>query len=143
MFTAVVLLALILTACAQNPSPQRSIQLRGNMSKGYAWDYDAEKDEIVFEVDRAYRDGNVPGTTDAPGLFVFTFEGREPGETKLYFHYVDPNDEEEKPMSTVVYSVEVDPGGNISRCEPIGTFLDVEGVERLKDIVSSRMKEKS
>lgn len=127
---------LILSSCALNPAPQRTVRLRGNQTKGYTWEYTAEKNEIINEVDRAYRDGNVPGTSDAPGLFVFTFEGAQEGSTRVYFHYIDPDEADGKPLSTIVYSVTVSADGDIMECRPIGTFLDVEGVETLEEILN-------
>lgn len=129
------LAAFVLSGCAFRPSKQRTVRLRGNESKGYTWDYATEKDDVINEVDRAYRDGNVPGSTGAPGLFLFTFEGAGEGETRVYFHYVDKNDESNDALSTVVYDVKVGPDGKITSFEPVGTFLEVEGVQKLADIL--------
>lgn len=131
----------MLAGCALSPAKQRTVRLRGRNSEGYTWDYAMEKDEIISEVNRAFRDGSVPGAGGVPGLFLFTFEGAGEGETRVYFHYVDTTAEDEDALATIVYDVRVDPDGNIVKFEPIGSFLDVEGVERLEEILASRKSE--
>lgn len=138
LLAVLVLAVSVLGSCALSPSEQRTVRLRGNESKGYTWDYATQKDNVISEVDRAYRDGNVPGSTDAPGLFLFTFQGEQEGETRIYFHYVDQSDEGGEALSTVVYNVQVGPDGKITTFEPIGTFLETEGVERLEEILQKR-----
>lgn len=128
--------AFLFSGCASAPAAQRTIRLRGNDSQGYTWEYVTENDEILSEVDREYQDGNVLGTTDAPGIFLFTFEGGQPGSTRVYFHYVDKNDlQGDTPLSTVVYNVTVDGSGRITDCVPIGTFEEVEGVAKLAEVL--------
>lgn len=132
---AVATLAVFLCSCATAPASRRTIRLRGNDTQGYTWEYLAENEEIISEVERDYKDGNLAGTNDAPGIYLFTFEGANPGNTRVYFHYVEKGDlTGDNPLSTVVYNVTVGEDGNIIDCTPIGTFEEVEGVGKLQEV---------
>lgn len=130
---AVLALALLLVAgCGQMPAQTKTIRLVGNASKGFEWDYVSSGDPILKELEREYKEGNIIGTNDAPGLFCFTFEGTEPGHAQLHFHYANEGKNGEEYVSSVVYDVTVGDDGKITQCKPVGaTIVDKEEAQRL------------
>lgn len=128
---ALALLVLLLAGCSLMPSQTRTIRLVGNASKGFEWDYVTEGDPVLKELERKYVDGNIPGTSDAPGLFCFTFEGGEPGHAQLHFHYASEGGNGQEYLSSVVYDVTVDENGQITQLKPVGaSILTEEEAER-------------
>lgn len=121
-----VLLAACLAGCGSMPAQTRTIRLVGNASKGFEWDYEAQGDPVIREIEREYKDGNLLGTSDAPGLFCFTFEGDRPGHTQLHFHYSTTGGNGQEYVSSVVYDVTVGDDGKITSCKPVGASILTE-----------------
>lgn len=65
-----------------------------------------EPEGILEEVSSSYR-GEGGGRTGAGGVFVFVFEGLEPGAVKLHFVYKRPW-EDTQPARTGLYTLSVD-----------------------------------
>jgi predicted secreted protein len=115
-------LAAFMCSCAglrNAPSPeyknQLTVELDGNRSTGYSWTYTMEPDGIVQEVSSEYRTAS--GTANragAGGVFVFTFEGINPGSAELHFSYVRPWESGVDPAKTKYYKLTVDESGKIT-----------------------------
>ncbi|MGI6153664.1 MAG: protease inhibitor I42 family protein [Christensenellaceae bacterium] len=106
-----VLAVFLFAACGGSKS--YTIELPGNPTTGYAWEYTAAPEGIVRETANDY--AQAKGTEDtagAGGTFSFTFEGANAGDTTLTFSYLR-SWEEEGPVATVDISLSVDANGNI------------------------------
>lgn len=117
-----ILLAVVVSILAGCDSNVETIRLKGNATKGYSWDYESVGDNVVEEVERRYADGNVLGTVDAPGVYLFKFKGTDEGEARLVFRYVAEDDEAGEYMSTIIYRLKVDDSGRIIECRPVGVM---------------------
>ncbi len=131
----IVSMLFLLFGCA---AQSRTIELKGNVTTGYLWQYTMSEQGIVAETSNAYEDGNIPGTTGAGGVFQFTFEGIAPGETDLYFEYIRPWEEGIEPASTVTYHIVVNQNNQIAGCKPVGAT--VHG-QPLKEALQSALAE--
>jgi len=91
-----------------------TVELKGNPTTGYSWDYTMSPEGIVREIFKDYipdkKDENLAGSG---GKFVFTFEAVTQGEAELVFSYFRPW-EAEPALETVSYRALVDDKGNLT-----------------------------
>lgn len=91
------------------------IQLEGNITTGFEWNYSVDKEGIVEEVSADYvqdrADEDIEG---AGGTYIFKFSGLKEGDVILTFEYAQPWEDVE-PAQTVIYELHVDDAGNISQ----------------------------
>jgi inhibitor of cysteine peptidase len=91
------------------------IQLDGNPTTGYEWDYSMDKEGIVKEVSAEYvQDSADEDIEGAGGTYIFEFSGVEEGDVTLTFEYARPWEEVEPPQ-TVIYKLHVGGSGNITQ----------------------------
>ena len=91
------------------------IQLEGNITTGYEWNYSMDQEGIVEEVSAEYvqdpADKDIDG---AGGTYIYEFSGLKEGDVTLTFEYAQPWEDVE-PAQTVVYELHVDAAGNITQ----------------------------
>lgn len=121
-FAVLCVAALIAGIFSGCDSSIETIRLKGNATQGFVWDYESVGDDVVDEVARRYWDGNLMGSVDAPGVYIFSFKGRKAGEAKLVFRYVAEDAENGEYLSTIVYDLKVDENGKITECRPVGVM---------------------
>ena len=92
-----------------------TVELKGNPTTGYSWDYTMSPEGIVREVSSDYvpdkTDDNVTGSG---GKFVFTFEAVSAGEAELVFSYFRPWETDIPALETVTYRAVVDGKENLT-----------------------------
>jgi inhibitor of cysteine peptidase len=89
-----------------------TVELEGNPTTGYVWEYEIANPDIIKEVSNEYipddkGDGEVEAV-GAGGVFVFTFKGVAQGETLVTFKYHRSWEEDTQPEETVTYVAVVD-----------------------------------
>ena len=107
---AIVCLSSLIVGCSDNESAnQVTIELEGNITTGYSWEYEFTRPGIIVEVANDYIENNIyKSAIGAGGVFTFTFSGLAPGETEIVFNYVRPWENDALPERTVVYRAVVD-----------------------------------
>ena len=115
------LLLLVLSACflglavgcAGETQNTAIVQLEGNATTGYSWDYTIVPDGIVNEVSHDYVQSDAAqGTAGAGGTYIFTFEGAAPGQAEITFNYARQW-EDVPALDVAVYKAVVDSNRNI------------------------------
>lgn len=117
---AVALILLCLMSCARDEVPAESsfpssatvingeqleVRLAGNPATGYEWSWFAEGNDVLEEVSCEYIPEDSSGLRDgAGGVYLFVFEGKQPGETVLHFRYERPWENKD---AAAVYDVSV------------------------------------
>jgi len=90
------------------------VELKGNPTTGYSWNYTMSPAGVVREVSNEYipdkTDENVSGSG---GKFVFTFEAVSEGEADLVFSYLRVWETDVPAINTVTYRAVVDDKGNL------------------------------
>ena len=108
----------ILVGCASsnnNGDKVFQIQLEGNPTTGYEWDYSMDKEGIVKEDSADYvQDSADEDIEGAGGTYIFKFSGVKEGDVTLTFTYAQPWEDVE-PEQTVIYELHVDGSGNITQ----------------------------
>ena len=120
-----LLASLALGGCATSPDTTEDIteepgdktaviQLDGNPTTGYSWEYTMKPEGIIQEVDNQYKsDTENQDIVGQGGEFTFTFSGVKAGETTLTFEY-RRSWEEEEPLETKTFTATVDEALNIT-----------------------------
>ena len=117
LLVAVALCVAMLFGCAQETQKEYTIELEGNPTTGYTWEYTVEPDGILKEVSGEYvADETDENTAGAGGKYVYVLDGVKEGEATLEFSYVRDWEEEEEP-ETRVFVLTVDADGNITGTE--------------------------
>lgn len=103
-----VIAAAIITSCATSAKaevePTLSIELEGNPTTGYIWDYTAEgSGEIEIAEERIEKTSELLG---APSIFYYSFRGVKEGNVTLIFEYARPWEDGEK-LYTEIYRLKV------------------------------------
>jgi len=92
-----------------------TVELVGNPTTGYNWDYTMSPAGVVREVSSDYipdkTDENVAGSG---GKFVFTFEAVSAGEAELVFSYFRPWETDIPALEIVTYRAVVDDKENLT-----------------------------
>ena len=107
----VLCLTVTLVGCSTSLAGSKAtVELEGNPTTGYVWEYEIANPGIIEEVSNEYitagqDDVEVVG---AGGVFRFTFRGVTQGETEITFHYHRPWEEDIPPEETVTYVAVVD-----------------------------------
>jgi len=103
----------LVVGCTQGGQKTATVELEGNPTTGYSWDYTIIPDGVVGEVSNEFvQDNASAGTVGVGGTFVFVFEGVAEGEAEIMFYYTRPW--EDVPAEDVaVYKAVVDSNLNI------------------------------
>ncbi|MEG0693732.1 MAG: protease inhibitor I42 family protein [Christensenellaceae bacterium] len=110
----------LMIGCAQG-SKNYTVELDGNATTGYSWQYSMSKDGIVKEVSKDYIQDEVkeqkegePPLVGMGGKYTFVFEGVSEGEVELNFIYTQEWDKETEPASTAKIVLSVDKNGMVT-----------------------------
>ena len=91
-----------------------TIELEGNITTGYSWEYEITTDGIVVEVYRDYIEGNTDEyAVGSGGMFTFTFSGVNPGETEIVFKYLRLWEKDIQPERIAIFEAVVDSNNRI------------------------------
>ena len=108
----------VFTSCATFSSHKAVIELGGNPTTGYTWNYEIE-DEAVIEVDEEISYLGKNGVVGAPSKFKYTIHSLKAGNTQIKFEYKRPW-EQTAADKVEFYEVSVGPKGEIEVKE-VGT----------------------
>ncbi len=143
-FAAALISGAVFTSCATMRSQEAVIELNGNPTTGYTWEYEIEDDDII-EVDEEILYLGKNDVVGAPSKFKYTLHSLKAGNTKIKFEYKRPW-EQKAADKVVVYEVIVNQDGMLELKEANGEVdTDREGLaSENKDIsfrsVSMQMK---
>ena len=98
----------VFTSCATFRSQKAVIELGGNPTTGYTWNYQIE-DETIIKVEEEIRYLGKKNIDGAPSKFTYTIHSLKAGNTRITFEYKRPW-EQTPADKVVVYEVIV--GGN-------------------------------
>ncbi|MEG2361697.1 MAG: protease inhibitor I42 family protein [Christensenella sp.] len=125
MIAVVVSVLFVLFGCAAG-SKTYNVDLEGNMTTGYSWQYTMSKDGIVKEKSNEYVQDEVekqkegePPLVGMGGMFKFVFEGVSEGEVELDFKYSQEWDETTEPAGTAKIVLSVDKNGNVKEVSKV------------------------
>lgn len=122
-----MMIGAVCTSCATFKSQKAVIELGGNPTTGYTWNYQIE-DEAVIKVDEEIRYLGKNGVVGAPSKFTYTIYSLKAGNTKIKFEYKRPW-EQTPADKVVIYEVRVKENGAIEVKESgdeTGTGTEVE-----------------
>ena len=111
---AFILMGAVFASCSstQFKSSKKKIEMQGNPTTGYTWDYTIE-DESIIRLEQKTKYLGSRKTSGAPSLFTYTIISLKPGTTTITFEYKRPW--EDKPAEkTQTYTVTVDERGKIT-----------------------------
>lgn len=93
---------------AKSGSSVYKVELEGNPTTGYTWQYKMNPEGIVKEVKNEYVEDKQSGdAVGVGGKYVFEFEGVKAGEVTLEFRYARSwEDEEPSDQKTIVLKVD-------------------------------------
>lgn len=122
---AALLLVGLLAACSGGTadgvanSKEVTIQLAGNATTGYSWEYTTSPDGIVEEVSRDYVQDPVSDSqmVGVGGTYIFVFKGLAEGQAEVVFNYAQSWDTSTQPAETVTYVLTVDKDLNVTVTE--------------------------
>lgn len=106
-----MMIGAVCTSCATFKSQKAVIELGGNPTTGYTWNYQIE-DEAVVKVDEEIRYLGKNGVVGAPSKFTYTIHSLKAGDTKIKFEYKRPW-EQTPADKVVIYEVRVKENGAI------------------------------
>ena len=106
-----MMIGAVCTSCATFKSQKAVIELGGNPTTGYTWNYQIE-DEAVVKVDEEIRYLGKNGVVGAPSKFTYTIHSLKAGNTKIKFEYKRPW-EQTPADKVVIYEVSVNQNGKI------------------------------
>lgn len=106
-----MMIGAVCTSCATFKSQKAVIELGGNPTTGYTWNYQIE-DEAVVKVDEEIRYLGKNGVVGAPSKFTYTIHSLKAGNTKIKFEYKRPW-EQTPADKVVIYEVRVKGNGAI------------------------------
>ena len=106
-----MMIGAVCTSCATFKSQKTVIELGGNPTTGYTWNYQIE-DEAVVKVDVEIRYLGKNGVVGAPSKFTYTIHSLKAGNTKIKFEYKRPW-EQTPADKVVIYEVRVKENGAI------------------------------
>ena len=117
------------TETAQNvKSNSNIVQLYGNSSTGYVWQYSIKDESVVKVAEEKFEPDDKTGELDGSGgTYTWLFEGLKNGQTEITFNYLRPWESEV--LESVTYVVTVDSDLNVvikekNSIDPaIGTIL--------------------
>ena len=90
------------------------IELQGNPTTGYSWEYTMSPENVIREVSNEYiADKTETNVVGSGGKFVFTFEAVTQGETTLVFSYRRPW-EDDPPAQIMIFRAIVDDKNNLT-----------------------------
>ena len=127
MLMMMMMIGAVCTSCATFKSQKAVIELGGNPTTGYTWNYQIE-DEAVVKVDEEIRYLGKNGVVGAPSKFTYTIYSLKAGNTKIKFEYKRPW-EQTPADKVVIYEVRVKENGAIEVKESgdeTGTGTEVE-----------------
>lgn len=101
----------LFTSCATFSSQKAVIELGGNPTTGYTWNYQIA-DEAVIKVDEEIRYLGKKGVVGAPSKFTYTVHSLKAGSTTIKFEYKRPW-EQTPADKVVIYEVSVGQKGEI------------------------------
>jgi len=116
------LLLLVLSVCflglaagcsVQNVQDTAVVELEGNATTGYSWQYTITPNGVVKEVSNDYvQNSIIQDAAGVSGTYTFTFEAVAQGEAEIKFFY-SREWEDEPPLDVAVYKAIVDSDGNL------------------------------
>ena len=106
-----MMIGAVFTSCATFKSQKAVIELGGNPTTGYTWNYQIE-DEAVVKVDEEIRYLGKNGVVGAPSKFTYTIHSLKAGNTNIKFEYKRPW-EQTPADKVVIYEVRVKENGAI------------------------------
>ncbi len=106
-----MMIGAVCTSCATFKSQKAVIELGGNPTTGYTWNYQIE-DVAVVKVDEEIRYLGKNGVVGAPSKFTYTIYSLKAGNTKIKFEYKRPW-EQTPADKVVIYEVRVKENGAI------------------------------
>ncbi len=115
-----------------------TIELKGNPSTGYTWEYNLSKENIV-EVSKDVKYLGSEGMVGAPSMFYFTVSSLSAGNVDLTLEYKRPWEEKE-PLEKKIFAINVDEKGKITMKENQNiklTYKSVSMDEGLKMMADS------
>lgn len=109
-FAVIASLSAGLTGCGKGSEGVSSymVELQGNITTGYEWICTFSQPGIVKQVISDYKSDGGTDTVGAGGVFIFEFEGVQPGEVELLFSYIRPWEEGGTPAETASCKLVVD-----------------------------------
>lgn len=85
------------------------INLKGNPTTGYNWEYNIGADDIVKEVSRKYEQDDAKlGLVGLGGTNTWIFSALKEGKTEIIFKYCRPWEEEAIESKTYIFTVDKD-----------------------------------
>lgn len=101
------------TETAQNvKSNSNIVQLYGNSSTGYIWQYSIKDENVVKVAEEKFEPDDKTGELDGSGgTYTWLFEGLKNGQTEITFNYLRPWESEV--LESVTYVVTVDSDLNV------------------------------
>ena len=121
--------AIFMAACSSKKSFNSdtvTIELKGNPSTGYTWEYNLSSENVVA-VSKEVKYLGAKGMVGAPSMFYFTVSSISEGNTVLSFEY-KRSWETKTPLETKVYNISVDKKGKITMSENENTKLTYKSV---------------
>ncbi|MCR5762664.1 MAG: protease inhibitor I42 family protein [Treponema sp.] len=117
LFTISGIISMILSACASTSfkSQKETLELEGNPTTGYTWQFDIE-DKTIVKIDEDVQYQGKKGMVGAPSKFVYTIHSLKAGETSIKFEYKRPW-ETVPADKTCTYKVKVSESGKIDLTE--------------------------
>ena len=111
MLGMIMMAGTVFTSCATFSSQKAVIELDGNPTTGYTWNYEIE-DEALIEVDEEISYLGKDDVVGAPSKFKYTIHSLKTGSTRIKFEYKRPW--EQTPADKVeIYEVSVGQNGEI------------------------------
>ena len=111
MMGMIMMCGTLFTSCATFSSQKAVIELDGNPTTGYTWNYEIE-DEAVIKMDEEIRYLGKKGVVGAPSKFTYTVHSLKTGSTTIKFEYKRPW-EQTPADKVVIYEVSVGQKGEI------------------------------
>lgn len=113
---------LVLCACSK-VNNTLVLELNGDASEGYIWDYTIEDNTIIESISDEYKSNSEYELTDSSGSYIYNFKAINKGKTKIIFKYKKQRTEEESKYS-IAYFFEVDENKNIKLIDKKGTYIE-------------------
>ena len=111
MIMNILMSGAVFTSCATFKSQKAVIELGGNPTTGYTWNYQIA-DKAVIKVDEEIRYLGKKGVVGAPSKFTYTVHSLKAGSTTIKFEYKRPW-EQTPADKVVIYEVSVGQKGEI------------------------------
>ncbi|WP_026508243.1 protease inhibitor I42 family protein [Butyrivibrio sp. MC2013] len=108
-----VLLALLITACASSKPQTMTLSLESNQTTGYSWTL-AQEPELFDVQDEYIEKDHSEDMVGVGGQHIFTLTPKMAGKTELTFTYARPWEDPETDTTVIEYTVIVSDKMNIT-----------------------------